>query len=67
MRRLIPIANLLFALMLALAGLSLALLVVGRRPDTTVISLFEAAFGSRLGLSETLFRTVPVLLCAWQP
>ncbi len=64
MRRLISIANLLFALVLALAGLSLALLLVGRRPDTTIISLFDAAFGSRLGLSETLLRTVPVLLCA---
>jgi ABC-type uncharacterized transport system permease subunit len=64
LRRLVPIANVLFALLLAMAGLSLALLVVGRRPDTAIVSLFGAAFASRLGFSETLLRTVPVLLCA---
>lgn len=50
--------------LLALCMLALALALLGRRPDVTLYTLLEGAFGSRYGLSETLLRTVPVLLCA---
>lgn len=50
--------------LLALCVLALALALLGRRPDATLYTLLEGAFGSRYGLSETLLRTVPVLLCA---
>lgn len=65
MRQLVPIANLVAALILALCVLSLVLVLLGHRPDATVSPLFRSAFGTRLGLSETLLATVPVLLCAF--
>jgi len=49
---------------LALAGLAVCLLVLGRPPQDTLWALLDGGFGSRFGLSETLQRTVPVLLCA---
>ena len=34
------------------------------RPDTVLVAIMHGAFGSWFGLSETLLRTVPILLCA---
>jgi general nucleoside transport system permease protein len=64
MRRMIAIATLCSALMLALAILSLALALLGHHPGTILLALLTGAFGSWYALSETLLRTVPVLLCA---
>ena len=64
MRKLIPIAILAGSLVLAMAILALALAVLSRNPAPVLLSILQGAFGSRFGFSETLLRTVPVLLCA---
>jgi ABC-type uncharacterized transport system permease subunit len=40
------------------------LLVAGRNPFTTIWGVVAGAFGSSLGLKETLVRATPILLCA---
>jgi ABC-type uncharacterized transport system permease subunit len=64
MRRVSTAATVCGSFLLALCVLVLALALLGRRPDATLYALLEGAFGSGYGLSETLLRTVPVLLCA---
>jgi ABC-type uncharacterized transport system permease subunit len=64
MSRLIPIALLAGSIALALAVLALALAALSRNPAPVLTSVLQGAFGSRFGFSETLLRTVPVLLCA---
>jgi ABC-type uncharacterized transport system permease subunit len=64
MRRVNTILVLLGAFLLALAVLSLSLALLGRSPYTTLLFMFDSAFGSWYGLSETLLRAIPVLLCA---
>ena len=64
MRKLIPIAILGGALVLAMAALALALSVISGNPLPVLFSILQGAFGSWFGFSETLLRIVPVLLCA---
>jgi simple sugar transport system permease protein len=64
MRRLTAATAVGGSFLLALCVLALALALLGRRPDATLYVLLEGAFGSGYGLSETLLRTVPILLCA---
>jgi ABC-type uncharacterized transport system permease subunit len=63
-RRLTLPAILLGAFILALAMLSLALAVLGQRPDRTLWAILGGAFSSQFALTETLLRAVPILLCA---
>ena len=64
MRFLASLATFLGALIVALAALGIAIGLVGDPPIETVGVLILGAFGSVYGLSETLLRTVPLLLCA---
>lgn len=64
MNRYTSVAVILFSLLIALFVLSLLVVLVGSEPQTVVWSLLSGAFGSSYGWSETLLRTVPVLLCA---
>lgn len=59
-KALLPIASILTALLL----LSLLLLVTGKDPITTIGAILRDAFGSALGIRETLVRATPLLLCA---
>ncbi|HMG73262.1 MAG TPA: ABC transporter permease [Pyrinomonadaceae bacterium] len=64
MSRLVSVAIIVGSLILALLVVSLGLVLLGQQPDTILLTMFSGAFGSFYGLSETLLRTVPVLLCA---
>jgi ABC-type uncharacterized transport system permease subunit len=64
MRRLIRVLMVFGSFALALLVLSLALSLLGRSPQSTLYAMFSGAFGSWFGLTETLLRTVPILLCA---
>jgi general nucleoside transport system permease protein len=64
MRGVTSLASLLGSLSLALFVLAIALALLGRPPQDTLLFMFKGAFGSLYGFSETLLRTVPVLLCA---
>jgi ABC-type uncharacterized transport system permease subunit len=54
----------LWAILLALAILSSLLLATGREPLSTLWAICIGAFGSMGGLTETLTRMTPLLLCA---
>jgi ABC-type uncharacterized transport system permease subunit len=62
--RLIPILWFTLAIALALGGVSLVLSLLGHHPDVTIGAILGGAFGSGFGLTETLLRLVPILLCA---
>ena len=64
MRRLTYLLTTLGSFVLALGVFSLALALLGRPPQTALLSMLQGAFGSFYGISETLLRTVPVLFCA---
>ena len=64
MSRLVSVAIIVGSLILALIVVSLGLVLLGHRPEAILLTMFSGAFGSSYGLSETLLRTVPVLLCA---
>jgi len=52
------------AVVIALVILSLFLYAAGRDPFVTLWSIMSVAFGSAQGLTETLTRMTPLLLCA---
>jgi general nucleoside transport system permease protein len=52
------------ALLVALVLLSLLLLAAGRDPLSTLWAILVGAFGSTRGLTETVTRMTPLLLCA---
>jgi ABC-type uncharacterized transport system permease subunit len=64
MRQLASIATVLCSLALALCVLAVALALLGHPPQAILLAMLYGAFGSSYGFSETLLRTVPVLLCA---
>jgi ABC-type uncharacterized transport system permease subunit len=51
------------AVLLALVIAGLFLSLTGKDPIEVFMTMFDGAFGSKLGLSESLVRTVPLLLC----
>jgi ABC-type uncharacterized transport system permease subunit len=51
------------ALLATLAAASLILLVLGVNPLTAYALMFHGAFGDVTGLTETLVKTAPLLLC----
>lgn len=64
MRRLVSLITTLGSFVLALLIFGLALALLGRPPQATLLAMLTGAFGSYYGFSETLVRTVPVLFCA---
>jgi general nucleoside transport system permease protein len=52
------------ALVVALAGFGVVLLLQGRNPLTTYADMFGTTLGGAYGRSEVLVVTIPVLLCA---
>lgn len=55
--------NLTLALVLALAVSAVFLAMAGQSPLRVYATMLKGAFGSAFGLSETLVRTTPLLLC----
>ena len=64
MRRLTSLAITLGSFVLALCVFAIALALLGRPPQTTLLAMLTGSFGSVYGFSETLLRTIPVLFCA---
>jgi simple sugar transport system permease protein len=64
MGRLVSPAIIFGSLILTLLVVSLGLALFGHRPEVIFLTMVGGAFGSSYGLSETLLRSVPVLLCA---
>jgi ABC-type uncharacterized transport system permease subunit len=64
MNRLIILVFVAGSFLLGLGGLAVCLLTLGRPPQETLSALLYGGFGSWFGFSETLLRTVPILLCA---
>ncbi|TMC23131.1 MAG: ABC transporter permease [Chloroflexi bacterium] len=52
------------ALVVALTGFALVLLLQGRDPIATYIGMIEITLGSSYGLSEVAVKMIPLLLCA---
>ncbi|MEI7884932.1 MAG: ABC transporter permease [Clostridia bacterium] len=52
------------AIFLALVATSIFFIVGGKNPIEMYIEMFGGAFGSWYGISETLVKTIPLLICA---
>lgn len=57
-------AGLLAAAIVTVVLFSVLLGAVGRHPATTLLAIFQGAFGSEAGIRETLVRCTPLMLCA---
>lgn len=64
MRGLTPFLQFGSAVVVAIAAIGLVLAILGHSPVDTLSALLSGAFGSRFAISQTLLRTVPILLCA---
>jgi len=62
--RAVSIVPSVMALIGALLVFSLFLLISGKNPFATISAICQGAFGSVLGIQETLSRATPLLLCA---
>lgn len=49
--------------LLALGAGMIPLLVTGNNPVIAYIALFQGAFGSKYGITETLVKAIPLILC----
>lgn len=63
-RILVSLVAILLPLVLGMVMFGGFLLVTGRDPVSTMIAVFAGAFGSAVGILETLTRATPLLLCA---
>ncbi len=64
MNRFASVATILVSLLLALTVLALVVFALGGQPQAVLSAMLVGAFGSAFGWSETLLRTVPIVLCA---
>jgi len=62
--RLVSVLTPFVSLLLALFVAGLLLQAVHADPIKTYMAMFKGAFGSRYGLSETLVKAIPLMLCA---
>lgn len=64
MTRFPSVAAIFVSLLLALTVLALVVFAMGGDPQAVLSAMMVGAFGSTYGWSETLLRTVPIVLCA---